>query len=128
MPLILAAPAALAVASIDAYRNHARLLIVFAPTAADAALAQQQQSADVAAFAARDVRIVEVVGDTVKGATDAAATLRRRFGVDAAGFRLILVGKDGHVALDSATPVPAARIDATIDAMPMRQQEMRRRR
>ncbi len=126
VPLLIAATLA-AVSSVDAYRGHDRLLIVFAPTVVDAALARQREGADVAAFAERDLRVIEVVGGVVTGATDTASSLRARFDAPLAMFRVILIGKDGHVALDSLTPVSAARLDATIDAMPMRRDEMRTR-
>ncbi len=116
-----------AVASVDAYRGQFRLLIVFAPTAVNRALAQQREGGDAAEFADRDLRIIEVIGNTVRGATDPAAALRARFDTPPPAFRVILLGKDGHVALDSIGPVPAARIEATIDAMPMRRDEMQRR-
>lgn len=123
----VAVAASLAVTTVDGYRGRDRLLIVFAPTAVNAALAMQRQNSDVAAFVERDVREIDVIGGAVRGATDAAATLRRRFGVGPSTFRVVLLGKDGSVALDAITPLPAARIEAAIDAMPMRQQEVRQR-
>lgn len=41
-------------------------------------------------------------------------------------FTLILVGKDGGEKYRSEKPAPAAELFALIDAMPMRQSEMRR--
>ncbi len=55
------------------------------------------------------------------------ANLRSRFGVDKDNFRVILVGKDGSVKRQEATPVQATAIFDQIDAMPMRQQEMQQR-
>jgi hypothetical protein len=121
LPLLAAAAL-----TIDAHRRHDRLLVVFAPDAASPALAAQRAEVDGAAFAERDLRLVEVVGAAVTGAADPAATLRARFHVASGAFRAVLVGKDGGVKLDSATPLAAARLAATIDAMPMRRDEMRR--
>ena len=118
---------AAAALTIDAARWHDRLLIVFAPDPASPPLAAQRQAVDAPAFADRDLRVVEVVGDAVTGAAEPAAALRRRFHIAAGSFRVLLVGKDGGVKLDSATPLAAARLAATIDAMPMRRDEMRRR-
>ncbi|MBW4517481.1 MAG: DUF4174 domain-containing protein [Timaviella obliquedivisa GSE-PSE-MK23-08B] len=42
-------------------------------------------------------------------------------------FTVILVGKDGTEKQRSQTPIDPATIFRTIDAMPMRQQEMRDR-
>jgi hypothetical protein len=39
----------------------------------------------------------------------------------------VRIGKDGGDKLTSASPLDAARLFATIDAMPMRREEMRRR-
>jgi len=38
------------------------------------------------------------------------------------------VGKDGHTAISSDTPLSADYLFARVDAMPMRQDEMRRAR
>jgi hypothetical protein len=37
-----------------------------------------------------------------------------------AAFQVLLIGKDGHVALRSAEPVAAATLQSRVDAMPMR--------
>ena len=129
MSLALLAAATLAAAAVDDHRWHDRLLIVFAPNAASPALAEQRRdaAAAAAAYAERDLVTVEVVGDAVRGASDDATALRRRFRAPAAAFRAVLVGKDRNVALVSPTPLTASRLTATIDAMPMRRAEMRRR-
>ncbi len=128
MSLLLLA-AAFAAASVDDHRWRDRLLIVFAPDAASPALAAQRRDAAAAsaAYAERDLVMIEVVGDAVRGARDDAAALRRRLHVPAAAFRAVLVGKDGHVAGVSPEPLTAERLAAQIDAMPMRRDEMRRR-
>ncbi len=120
MPIILAVALA-ASPTIVQTRWERRVLIVAAPSAEDTALAEQRRilanwksNAD-----ARDLTIVEVVGDTVRGATDTAAGLRRKYRLPAA-FTAILIGKDGGEKLRSAKPFPAAALEATIDAMPMR--------
>ena len=56
-----------------------------------------------------------------------ASALRARFGVANACFRAVLVGKDGGAKLSQSTPLYAARLFATIDAMTMRRDEMRNR-
>jgi hypothetical protein len=78
-------------------------------------------------MAERDLILIKVTGDTVRGASDRAADLRRRFGVRAGAFRVVLIGKDGGVKIEAAAPLPARRLFETIDAMPMRRDEMRRR-
>ena len=39
---------------------------------------------------------------------------------------MILIGKDGEEKLSSRTPVPAERLKALIDSMPMRKTEMQK--
>jgi hypothetical protein len=127
--LVLAALplSAAAASSVDAYQWHNRLLIVFADDAASVPLAQQRAFADEerARYNERDLVPIEVIGDTVKGANDSAAALRQRYGVAANTFRVLLVGKDGGVKLQSSEPIAPQRIFGTIDAMPMRREEAR---
>ena len=51
--------------------------------------------------------------------------LRRQFRVDDRQFTVVLVGKDGGEKFRSHVPVTIEKLDALIDAMPMRQQEVR---
>ncbi len=55
----------------------------------------------------------------------AARGLRERFDVPRGAFRVVLVGKDGTEKRRAPKPVPARSLFDTIDAMPMRQREMR---
>jgi hypothetical protein len=118
---ILLAVALAASPSIAQMRWERRVLIVAAPSAEDASLAEQRRV--LAGWKAkgddRDLTIVEVVGDQVRGASDSAATIRRKYRLPAT-FTAILIGKDGGEKLRSAKPFPAAALEATIDAMPMR--------
>ena len=57
-------------------------------------------------------------------ATDSEA-VRRHFHVAPGDFVVILVGKDGGAKLRSAKPLSMEKLIETIDAMPMRQEEMR---
>jgi hypothetical protein len=118
---ILLAVALAASPSIAQMRWERRVLIVAAPSAEDASLAEQRRV--LAGWKAkgddRDLTIVEIVGDQVRGASDSAATIRRKYRLPAT-FTAILIGKDGGEKLRSAKPFPAAALEATIDAMPMR--------
>jgi hypothetical protein len=120
MPILLAVALA-ASPSIAEMKWERRVLIVAAPSAGDASLAEQRRvlARWQANGDARDLTIVEVVGDTVRGASDSAATIRRKYHLPAA-FTAILIGKDGGEKLRSAKPFAAAALEATIDAMPMR--------
>ena len=57
--------------------------------------------------------------------TDPQGGLHRKFKVTAQDFRVLLIGKDGHVALERSTPITAEALFSVIDAMPMRREEMK---
>jgi len=98
-----------------------RVLIVAAVSGENAALAEQRRI--LANWKAnsddRDLTVVEVIGDRVRGAGDTAASIRRKYRLPGA-FTAILIGKDGGEKLRSARPFAAAVLEQTIDAMPMR--------
>jgi hypothetical protein len=122
-------------AGMDAYRWKYRPVMVFAPSADTPALAQQKRvvGAESGLLRDRDIVVVYVVGDDVShvfgpapGA--GAAALRARYGVEKNAFAALLVGKDGGVKLRSAAALSGNRLAGLIDAMPMRQDEMRKTR
>jgi hypothetical protein len=104
-------------------RGQRRILLIAAPNPQDhQAVAQRRMLGGWSRQAAdRDISLVEVAGARVTGAGDDAASLRRRYGLAPGQFRVLLIGKDGHIALRSARPVAADRLQSIIDAMPMRQ-------
>lgn len=109
-----------------------RILLVFAPSVDNHSYQQQMQllQEQTSGFTDRDLVLVQVLANEsyANGQPideSSAAKLRDRFGVDKDNFRVILVGKDGGVKRQDATPVKATAIFEQIDAMPMRQQEMR---
>jgi hypothetical protein len=111
-----------------------RVLIVFAPSVDNRDYQQQMQllQQHQNGFTDRDLVLVQVLADKsyANGQLideSSVANLRSRFGVDKDNFRVILVGKDGGVKRQDATPVQATAIFEQIDAMPMRQQEMQQR-
>ena len=122
----LPASASSGTGTLDQFTWHRRVLLVFADTAQSAQLASQRNALEHArdAMSERDLVLIEVVGDSVKGASDSADALRQRYNVESAGFRALLIGKDGGVKLDSTSPIALQKLTSTIDAMPMRKQEM----
>lgn len=122
--LVLAAPQASA--PLDAMRWEERVLLVFAPQERDAALSKQRKivGADGDGFRDRELRIVEVVGESVAGARDYAPRLRQRYHIASDEFAAVLVGKDGTVKLRTNRPIDTAQLFTTIDSMPMRQREI----
>ncbi|WP_083077253.1 DUF4174 domain-containing protein [Thioclava electrotropha] len=101
------------------YRWDRRVVLIFANSEADPQFraARKMVTAQADGVAERDIT---VLADT---APNAGGALRDKLGVD--GFRMLLIGKDGGVKMDRAEPIPVETLFATIDAMPMRQREMR---
>jgi len=118
---------------MERFRWANRPLVVIAPDADNDGLRRQRDIADAneAGFRERAVVVISVPGEgpvRVDGepAPDlTASALRARFDVGRDAFRALLVGKDGTVKLARPEPIPAAVLFRTIDAMPMRQREMR---
>jgi hypothetical protein len=125
LPVSAASDAHAASSSVDGYRWNKRLLITFAHDAASTALAKQRMLANdgKADYAERDLVSIEVIGDTVRGASDSASELRRRYGISSGDFRVLLIGKDGGVKMKSKEPIEPQTLFGTIDAMPMRKDE-----
>jgi hypothetical protein len=121
-------------------RECYRPLLVFAPGAGDARLAAQRDALDHDAddMMDRNVLLVPIVAGGAGGfqaPLDAPyvvlggaemAEARRRFGVAAGSFRVVLLGEDGGVKLRSSEPVGVDRLNSLIDGMPMRRLEMQR--
>ena len=122
--LVLAAPQASA--PVDAMRWEERVLLVFAPQERDAALSKQRKivGADGDGFRDRELRIVEVVGDSVAAVAGRSRVRRQRYRIASDEFAAVLVGKDGTVKLRTNRPIDTAQLFTTIDSMPMRQHEM----
>ena len=119
----------------NAYRWKNRLLLVFAPSANTPAYQKQMQlfQTQQAGFKERDLLLVELLTEGTSHAERQAidqadvAKMRSRFKVAPQDFRVILVGKDGTAKRRDSNPVQPRVIFNEIDAMPMRQQEMRQR-
>lgn len=116
------------------YKWKHRPLLIFAESETNQALSEQRRivATSRAGLAERDVVVIWVIGNKASSELGpaplmSAADLRSRYGVDVNAFRSVLVGKDGGVKLSSSEPLGTTRLFATIDAMPMRRDEMRRR-
>jgi len=124
---------------LDAHRWEHRLLFVFAPSDAADSLAAQADRLEGHddGFRDRDLLLLTITGEETGTLREAPGTEARRlteaavdrlndhFGVPAGAFRVILVGKDGTEKRRDAEPVTVRSVFDTIDAMPMRQREMR---
>ena len=129
-------------AGLSRYQDKYRVLLVFAPSASDPRWRQQDAllTGSHAAFRDRDLLRFDIFeragkqgagtplppeGPSTSGREGSG--LRKRYHVRPGSFRVILIGKDGHVAFDGAGPVSLRGVTGRIDRMPMRRDEMRRR-
>ena len=111
--------------SLKAGQWKERVLLVCASTSRQADFVEQKVlllKAD--GLRERDTRTVDVLYDQL-GQAD-KRFLRDELGIPAADFTVVLIGKDGGVKLRQGTPLTTQLLFSTIDAMPMRQREMRK--
>ena len=105
-----------------------RLLVVSAPKGDDPGLRAQDaiMTADSDGQADRDMKVIRLVGPQGPSGIEAAA-LRERLSLPPDRFEVVLIGKDGATVLRRRQPIALAELFARIDAMPMRQDELRKR-
>lgn len=123
------AATAVAAVTLDDHAWKHRVLLAFAPDDNDALEAHRAQWHDVAGIEERDMVLFEIVGDAVWADGERrghARALRERFGPDEGALTVVLIGKDGGEKMRGPGLAPQD-VFATIDAMPMRQREMRER-
>ena len=109
---------------LDDWKWKNRVLVVVGP-AEDSAVMQQRQIYQSSAngMSERQIVLAEALDDTAR-----SREIRSRVSADGKRFHAFLIGKDGHVALSSDKPLSADYLFQRIDAMPMRQDAMRRPR
>lgn len=114
------------------YQWRHRVALIFAPSERSPTYQQQMQAwqANTAGTLDRHLKLVEVLGRVGRAdgqfITPASVErLRQRFGVTTEDFAVILVGKDGTEKQRNQAPINPIMLFRVIDAMPMRQQEMR---
>lgn len=120
--------------TLNELKGQARPLLIFASRPDDPQLEIQVRTVQEHAVEAhnRDIVVIALPFQSPSPSalqlppSEAEAT-RRRFGVAPADFAVILLGKDGTAKLRSSKPFSIGKLEETIDAMPMRQQEMRSR-
>jgi len=112
--------------SVAGMKDHNRVLLVFAPSLRDPRLEQQRRTMAhfILGAAERDLVFVQVAEGKVLGAHDSDDKLRGKYRVPGHTYRTLLISKDGGIALTANGPLDERRIQATIDAMPMRQVEI----
>ena len=142
-------------ATLDSLRDVYRPLLVFAPTDSDQRFIRQARLLARGEFQLHERQVLFVplnVTKEAKSVTKEAKSVtkeakswgvafsgsdiaqfsdneesrvRTLFHIRSADFTVILIGKDGGEKFRSHAPVTMERLNAVIDAMPMRQQEVR---
>ena len=121
------------VVDLAAMRDKFRPVILFYPESAgqtEGAAVRRQRDllrGHEAELKDRDVIVafVPVAGDGDQPSNRHLRGLRREFQVAEHEFTVVLVGKDGGEKFRSHAPVTIEKLNALIDAMPMRRQEVR---
>jgi hypothetical protein len=118
---------------LDRFRWKNRVLLIFAPTLESPKYLDQIEmlAKENEGVSDRDLILIEVFekgtsqcdGRSIH--SESAQRLMRRFNVKESRFQALLIGKDGGVKMRSGEPVTPTHLFGLIDAMPMRQQEMR---
>jgi hypothetical protein len=120
---------------LEVHKGTYRLLLLFAPSAEDARYLEQVRSLQGCrdALEERDVRVFHLLergqgaGNGAEVGPETAQRLRTTFSVAGGDFVVVLIGKDGTEKARYQKPVDPPDLFATIDRMPMRQQEVRER-
>jgi hypothetical protein len=118
---------------LNQYRWKNRLLFIFAPDDGHSLLRNLESDlvAQPGEVSERDLIVLKIIenGPSFMAETrldpQTAANIRAKFKASHERFTCILVGKDGGIKLRRNDPVRLLDIFELIDAMPMRQQEMR---
>ena len=122
--------------NLASYKWRNRILLVFASSSKDVNFTKQIQlfKQHQQGLNERDLILVTVFSKGSSYSNEqlinlaSAEKLRQRFNVNDNDFRVILIGKDGGAKRQDSKVVQAETIFSEIDAMPMRQQEMRQKR
>ena len=108
------------------------MLLVFAPSLEHEEVRVQQQLFEGREAELRDRDLLVAYLFRQKGhiedktlSTEEVTALRERYGVGEDDFIVLLIGKDGTAKERLEEPMEPADLFETIDAMPMRQREMR---
>lgn len=120
---------------LNDYLWKKRLLLIFSPSesCSDYKIQMEELNKRKAETEDRDLQILEIFDeevnhlDSISISHEQGKSLKKRFGVKTGQFTVILLGKDGGEKYRSKKYIPIEDIFAIIDAMPMRQAEMKER-
>lgn len=114
------------------YEGSKRLFLLFSPSEDDDRFDGQLLCMNdyKEGFVKRDLVLFEILAEGESRAAGEplsaveADALRKRFGAGDEDFLAVLIGKDGTEKARWDAPIPPDELFRTVDAMPMRQQEM----
>jgi adenine C2-methylase RlmN of 23S rRNA A2503 and tRNA A37 len=117
---------------LGTYQWKNRLVLVFAPSPEDEQYQEQlEHLGNEQEIFERDLILFHIFGEQGGFAGENRLSekdseeLRQQFNIDKTSFAVVLIGKDGTEKRRWQEPVENSELFALIDAMPMRQQEMR---
>ncbi len=112
---------------LQALQWQKRVLLLYSPDKKNVHYVQQKDllEAQRTGLAARDLIQLELFADEAGAATK--KFLEEKLKASSNQFNLLLIGKDGGVKYRTTTAAAPETLFSTIDAMPMRQHEMKRR-
>lgn len=107
--------------SASAQQKNHRIIYLFSTEAGNASFIAQKSffSKDAAGLKERAIEVHEMIG------LKANESIFKKYKTSAQSFTFILFGKDGGEKMRSNEPVSLEKLYRTIDAMPMRQNEMK---
>lgn len=112
--------------TLKGYQWEKRILLVGSPSAQQADFVRQKAilAKEEAGLRERDIQVIEILYDQL--AESDRTFLRKELAVPINVFNVVLIGKDGGIKLKQSTPMTMEALFPTVDAMPMRRQEMRK--
>lgn len=109
-----------------------RVLLMFAPDSENDKYRRQNTilASATDGLLERDLIVIRAMADGNLSVDDVARSQSGNgfyplFNIRRGEFRVVLIGKDGTIKMDRADPISSDVLFALIDAMPMRQNEMR---
>ena len=122
--------------NLEWHQGRNRVLLIFVPSPEDARYTQQQErffghsnnmlDRDLISYYIFEDEDVSAPADPSALAPESAARTRDQYGVGEGEFAVVLIGKDGTEKERYGQPVAAETIFEAVDAMPMRQEEMKK--
>ncbi len=112
--------------TLKAYQWQKRVVLLCASSARQADFVHQKAmlAKDEAGLQERDIQVMEISYDQLDEPDK--TFLREKLVIPINAFTVVLIGKDGGVKLKQSMPIAMEALISTIDAMPMRRQEMRK--